>query len=420
VLIGLPPAVAAGERPLAAAHEPDVVVDWIAQVYDLVRAEGLASPSGARVYAYVAIAAYEAVVDGLPGHRSLGDRLAGLPPAGRPRPRLDWPAAVNAAVAATAFGLLRAGGDLAEAAITIRAARVRAERIRAGIPFHVVEASEAHGRAVAARVLARAEHDGHAETIGRPYDPPLGSAAWQRTEPDFALAAAPYYGESVRPFVLSRADECAPAPPVPYAAEALHQQGLAVYEIGRALSGEQRRIARCWADEPKRSGLPAGHWLLIASQAVRAQRLHLGRACELYAWLGVSLADAQLACWHEKYRTGLLRPVTYVSRCIDRSWSPYLDTPASPSHVSGHAVAAAAAAEVLASLLGPVAAVDETHAALGLPVRSYPSFHAAAREVAASRVLAGVQFPMGVEHGLEMGERIGRVVVQRLQVLVEG
>jgi len=106
--------------------------------------------------------------------------------------------------------------------------------------------------------------------------------------------------------------------------------------------------------------------------------------------------------------------VTCLRNHVDRSWSPYLDTPASPSYVSGHAVAAGAAAEVLGAVLGPVAAVDETRATLGLPVRSYPSFRAAAREAARSRVFAGVQFPMAVEHGLALGERIGQVVLQRL------
>jgi len=297
VVIGLPPAGIAGERPLAAAYDPDIVVDWIGQIYDLVRAEGLAPASGARVYAYVALAAHDAVVDGLPHQRPLA---GGGPDRPTHHAGLDWPAALNAAVAAAATALFRPAGDLSRAAITMRAAQVRAERVAAGVPADVVDASEAHGRAVADRVLARAAQDGRAETIGRPYDPSAADGWWQRTAPDFALAVEPYYGESVRPFVLSRADECAPVPPVTFSARpgsAFHEQGMTVYETGRALSVEQRAAARAWADEPKRSGLPAGHWMLLASQAIRSQRLHLGRACELYAWLGLALADAHLVSW---------------------------------------------------------------------------------------------------------------------------
>jgi hypothetical protein len=50
---------------------------------------------------------------------------------------------------------------------------------------------------------------------------------------------------------------------------------------------------------------------------------------------------------------------------------------------------------------------DDTHVAEGLPVRSFPSFAAAADEAAVSRLYGGIHFRFGNEKGLEQGRTVG-------------
>ncbi|NNL47359.1 MAG: hypothetical protein HKO76_03240, partial [Acidimicrobiia bacterium] len=91
-------------HPLTKSHDPDVLLRWIQAVYDSVKLERLTPPNAARIYAYFGVAAYEAVVGGMPPYRSLGLQLNDLPklPSRSQNLRYDWPTAANAAMAAVA------------------------------------------------------------------------------------------------------------------------------------------------------------------------------------------------------------------------------------------------------------------------------------------------------------------------------
>jgi hypothetical protein len=80
----------------------------------------------------------------------------------------------------------------------------------------------------------------------------------------------------------------------------------------------------------------------------------LDRAAQLYTLLAVALADAFTSCWHEKYRTNLLPPVTYIRAHIDPGWR------------------------------------DNNHAPGPFAPRSFASFHAAAEEAAIFRLYGGI------------------------------
>ena len=121
------------------------------------------------------------------------------------------------------------------------------------------------------------------------------------------------------------------------------------------------------------------------------------------------LSDAFIACWATKYETNLLRPITYIRRVLDLpQWEPLLITPPFPEFPSGHSTQSAAAAAVLTAIFGENFAFDdETHVDDGLPVRSFPSFAAAAKEAAISRLYGGIHFREGVEAGLVQGACVG-------------
>ncbi len=404
---------------------------WVRTAYRAVQLENLTPPTAARAYAHAALAMYEAAVDGMPHHRSLAGSVQGLGPAPGPAPRagrgaLDWSVAVSAAAHDLLDALLPHRDPRTRPLLQEAHAALVAGRLAAGAGTRLVIASQQHGSAAAARVLGRALADGHAEASARAYTPPSGQPwLWVSTPPNFRPAIEPYCAD-VRPFLLRSTDEVEPAPPVPFSTEpgsAFHAQAVAVLEQSRANGDAERATARFWTDNPgsftpplgTATGLPAGHWMRIASQATEQRGLPLDETLEALVRLGLATHDAFLACWTAKYRSNLLRPITYINRYIDPTWTSFVNTPQFPEHTSGHSVSSAAASVVLTDLLGERPFVDDTQAHLGYPARTFASFEAAALQAAGSRLFGGIHYPWGIEAGLEQGRRVGAIAVDRLR-----
>lgn len=410
----------AGAHP--AALSADWATRWIRTVYDVVWRTGATPPEAARAYGAVALALYEAVVAGMPDHRSTAGQLTALPAFPRPsgRDRLDWPVTAAAAVVVVVDALFPTRSDAMRAMVDDRYAGVIAQRRAAGASQREVDNSLAHGRAVAAAINGWLAQDGYAGTVGRSYVPPTGESYWVSTPPNFGTAIEPYWHE-IRPWVLQRPDEVEPAPHVPFSADpasAFGAQARATYSQSFVNTDEQRAIARFWTDNPLLSGLPAGHWLLIVSQVAEQHAWSLATTAEALARTGVALHDAFLSCWTWKYRLNLLRPVTYVQRYIDPQWQTFVNTPQFPEYTSGHSVASRAAATVLTDFAGAVGFLDDSHRDRNMPARSYASFLAAADEAAQSRLYGGIHYPMGIEAGKEQGDAVGALVVARLTTRV--
>jgi hypothetical protein len=73
---------------------------------------------------------------------------------------------------------------------------------------------------------------------------------------------------------------------------------------------------------------------------------------------------------------------------------------------------------VLTDLFGEIAFSDTHRLQAPSPsagTRSFDSFHAAATEAAISRLYGGIHFPMGIERGLEQGEKLGRIALSRVR-----
>jgi hypothetical protein len=287
------------------------------------------------------------------------------------------------------------------------------------VPGDVASTSEEYGRAVGNHVAAWMASDGYAAILGLPYEPPVGPGLWERTPPNFGFALEPYW-EQVRPMALPAVDFCAPPPPVPYSTEpgsAFHEQAMTVYQTSQEMGDPEREIALFWRDNPDgTTGLPSGHWMLIACTAIDDLGLDLARAAEVLAMVGISLTDGFSSCWTEKYRTNLLRPVTYIRNHIDPNWASFVNSPAFPEYTSGHSVGSGAAAGTLVALLGDQPFVDDTGVPYGRETFRYGSFTEAAEEAAISRLYGGIHYPMAIEVGLDQGGHVSRVVRERVRL----
>lgn len=427
VLPGTGPAWAR-PRGSVAGLAADVASHWVATTYDLVRDENLSPPAAARTYAYTAVAMYEALVAGMPERRSLAHQLTDLTTV-PPPPRatsLDWPSALIAAAAGVLRVLLPFAAPTSRGALDAAEQVALQERRTAGAAARDVEAGSAHGRAVAKHLARWIARDGHARTLDRPWTPSAADpSSWESTPPNYRPAVEPWWSE-VRPLALRRADEVEPAPPVPFSTEKgspFHQQAMAPYLQSKVNTPEQIRIARFWTDNPGSftpplgtpTGLPSGHWMLLAQQGLAVRGADLALAVETYALTGIALHDAFLNCWTWKYRFDLLRPITYVNRYVDPTWTTLVNTPQFPEHTSGHSVASPAAAAVLTRQLGTFALTDHSHDVRGHLPRTFTSFSHAAAEAAQSRLYGGIHYPHAIATGLVQGEQVGAIVLARVQ-----
>lgn len=393
--------------PLASSLDAGFAVDWIQLVYDRVKADKTDAPGGSRVYAYVGVTLYEAVVPGIPQDVSLSTQINGMPspPALEQDAVYDWPSVANAALQVVTDSLL-ISDDTHKATATLRAQQTSAREAVVGTD--VVQRSLARGDIIGKAIAGWAATDGATEAYAKAktYVLPKDNV-WDYvpTTPG-TVPVGPFWG-TVRPFGLESSAVCNIKLHLELSSDpnsTLYKQALEVKTIGDHLTAEQKAIANWWVDTPGLTGGPAGHWMMIASQMVDDVHLKLDRAAEMYGMVGMALGDAFIACWQTKYANPILRPVTYINRYIDPHWQSYIASPPFPSYVSGHSAVSELAALTLTDLLGEVAFTDTTHVKDGQPARSFTSFVMAANEAAMSRMYGGIHFRTDMENGLALGQ----------------
>lgn len=461
---------AAACRPVPEA-DVGYVTKWTETHYALIRGERLSPPVGSRLTAYVAIALYEGWAHGSDSLRSLAGELNGLDSLPSPEPNQRYDRALVALEAQTVVLKALMEGGFASTAVTI--ARVHDSlieaRTAAGVTAEVRDRSLAYGTTLGKAIAAWAEQDGFrgrlvAYTPGRKpeswvptatdaqyraqnlsaqsdvvmLDDPTGKAKAGALTSERSLtvnrpktpqavntpginptvALEPGWG-NLRPFALTGTEPCAAPAPLPFSADPgspFYAQAKEIYDLGRNLTDAQKKIAYFWADNTGESGTPAGHWMSVIAGLAKQWNLSPERAVEAYALTSIAVADAFIGCWHAKFTTDLLRPVTYIQRYIDPKWQTLLNTPPFPTYTSGHSTQSAAAAEVLSTLFGEDRPYDDaTHVTLGHPVKRLASFRAAAEEAGHSRWYGGIHFRMDHEGGKAQGTCIGRAVVARVK-----
>ena len=412
----------------ASAYGANVATEWF-QLATLLTQQtpGFSPPVAARALGYMGLALYESVVPGMPDRISLAGQLNELSslPWAQPDEILHWPTVANAALAtmvrmmfpnASAENKTRI--DLLERNLPLKHPQDFDPEV---VTTEIANRSESFGKLMAMAIMTWARTDGGHEAWGplrrgqAIYVPPAGPGQWSPTPPDFAPPLLPYWGSN-RPFVLKSADECPAPPPLPYSEvpeSTFYKEGLEVYRIANAATQEQRQFALYWADDPGKTPTPAGHWVFIATDLLKARRATLAGAAEAYVRLTLAMADAFTALWSTKYKTNVIRPVTYVQLVIDSNWVPALmNTPPFPEYPSGHSGQSSAAADVLGAIFGATTGfTDNTHNDRGWGPRTFKSFKAAADEAALSRLYAGIHFRSGVDGGKVQGLCVARKVL---------
>jgi hypothetical protein len=410
--------------PAAAAEDEGgaILRRWYHLVLRLVRHTPTYSPPVAsRSFAYLGVAAYQAVASGSTALISLEGQLNGLSglPAREPGQAYSDALITHCVMASAVKAFFGNTGPTGQRVMAATEKKLKGQAL-AGVAGDVAARSTAYADRLMAAILAWSAEDGGAviENMGFPMDYALtkGPSNWVPTsairQQQFPLL--PSWGNN-RTFAMQAGNSCPLPPPPAYSEEpssAFYREALEVYETVKALTPEQEAIARFWSDDPMLSPTPPGHWIFIANDILEQQKASLDRSADVLMRLGVAMADAFIGNWHAKFQYDLLRPVTYIRRVIDPKWEPLLITPPFPEYPSGHSTQSGAAAAVLTAMFGGnFAFTDRTHARDGMEPRSFQSFDAAADEAGISRLYGGIHFRSAIDFGLSQGRCIGQHAV---------
>lgn len=374
--------------------------------------DGTNGPAASRVLAYSLLAGYETTARYLSKVSSLHDALPGMPMmlSFTPADSVFYPFA-------SLYAILETGRQLLPSGYLLGASQGSLEQMfrQNGLQESYIRHSETAARDISRLILDYANADGYSRLANYPaYSNGNIPDTWSSS--GNVAPQEPYWGY-LRPFFLESAQQF--AHPAPSLADAQAQSSSAalireVYELSRTLVPEQRTVASFWACDPAaypQAGLsrvtPAGRWMHIGGLLCEQQKLSFIQSLNVQTRLALSMADAEIACWDEKYRHRRIRPQAAINRLFDPNWRPLLQEPAYPAGLSQQAVLSATAAEILTRLLGDnIPLTDNTEQHLGVPPRQYPSVRLAAEEAAWSRLFAGLQTRDGILAGQDTGRKI--------------
>jgi hypothetical protein len=365
----------------------DAVTEWNLKAGEIMSEAKLGTPPAVRNMAIVQTAVYQAL------------REAKL--------RQGSAEAAVAAANRAALSKLMPGSQAAIDA----AAQAALARIADG-PAKV--AGIAAGEQAATFILMQRADDAVAPEDYRPHTSP---GAYVPTAP----AAAPTWGKR-KPWLMASASQVRPAAPVPLSSETWTRDYNEVKALGAkastARSPEQTEIARFWE-----YSAPPIYFGVVRSVADQPGR-DIDRNARLFAAVAQAMDDALISVFDAKYQYNFWRPVTAIrngdtdgndATAREANWSPLVDNPMHPEYPSGHSILAASVGAVIKADVGsdrmPTLATSSPTAKGA--TRRWSDPDAFVREVADSRVYAGIHYRSAVQAGIEMGSKIGSMAAER-------
>jgi PAP2 superfamily protein len=204
------------------------------------------------------------------------------------------------------------------------------------------EAGVAIGRSIGLRVVAAIQTDN--------FDAPFTGI--YPTDPVRFWTSAPGIPpvlpglRDMRPFFLTSADQFLPAPAPAVGTAEFAAALAAVRAVAANRTPEQMTAPLTLLFGAGTSGI-SGRWNQEASDLIESHDLDERRAAHVFALMHMAAMDAYIACWEAKYHPGyfVIRP-TQADPTITR----IVGLPNHPSYPSGHSCTSGAASEVLAIL----------------------------------------------------------------------
>jgi len=360
-------------------------------------------PYVSRVLAYLSVAQYDALVSAWKYKYKFNRKAPAKvdPSISTLMPVSDLPSypSEDAVVAAASYAILVAMFPGEVPYLDSKLAEAKNARVWAGmnVPSDI-SAGDALGKAVGAKVMAKAKTDGMAAANNQALTAGMIENAkklgvktpWASQETPARPPMLPNFG-AVATWNFDKVTMVKIRPGIPYLENtAAFEKDIAeLNKINRSQTREQARIANFWADGPG-SYTPPGHWQRTAANMAFNAKFSEVRMARTLALVGTALMDAGIACWDTKYFYYTPRPQQFGVKTS-------VGLPNFPSYTSGHSTFSSAAATVLSSIFPEKASV----------------FDVQAKEASNSRVYGLIHFRVDCEMGLEHGKRIGEYAVER-------
>ena len=398
------------------------------QLTQLIIYDVFTPPVASRIYAYSALASYEALRNADPKYVSITNQLNGFDPVPSPQQGKKY----NYTLAATkAFFTV-----VHKLTFSVDSVKKYEDQVygqfKAEMDSITYNRSVAFGESIGNNVLKRAMVDNYVQTRGKPKF--LGSndpGKWRPTAPDY-MDGVEYCWGTMKTFVLNSSDQFTPVPPPPFSTDKnsiYFKQNLDVYNQSKNLTQEQKDIARYWDDNPfvvehaghmmfaNKKITPGGHWIGITAIACKKSHADAVKTAQAYALTSVAMFDSFICCWQEKYKSNYIRPVTVINDKIDPDWLPRLQTPPFPEYPSGHSTITRSAAVILTRLFGDNFAFQDTSDLhyIGMQ-RHYNSFVQAANEASVSRYYGGIHYLNSVNVGADQGKKVSDYIIKKLKI----
>lgn len=360
-------------------------------------------PYTARALAYLNVAQYDALVTAWAYKSKFGRKAPSKIDASvktlLPVSDLASYPSEDAVVAGASYAILIAMFPGEVPYLDTKLAEAKNIRVWAGVnvPSDVI-AGEALGRAVAAKVMAKARVDGMSAANNQTLTAGMIEAAksrgikdtWLSQETPIRPPMLPNYG-AVTTWNFDKATLAQIRPTMPYVTGSAewNKEFEELQKINKNQTREQARIANYWSDGAG-SYTPPGHWNREAANQGHDSKFSEVRMARTMALVSTALMDAGIACWETKYYYYTPRPQQFGLKTS-------VGLPNFPSYTSGHSTFSAAAATVLSNIFPANAS----------------KFEAQAKEASNSRVYGLIHFRIDCEMGLAHGKKIGDFAIAR-------
>lgn len=412
-------------------HDPVLFSHTVYELNTVVMGNNFPPMVASRNYVYAAVAAYEVIAAAYPNeYQSLGGQLKGLQKPAAPAITADMDIEL-----ATLLAYIKVGEMVTfpEGSMKVYEDSILQVARDKGLSSKVEKASRMLADSISMHIIRWSKKDNYLQTRGaEKYAVKNIPGRWVPTPPMYAPAAEPHWHE-IRPLVIDSAGVFDPPPPPVFnitdKKSKYYQEVMAIKSAVDSLTPEQKHIAEFWDDNPFKMNVtghvmygskkfsPPGHWMSIVGIAAKKAKADFATQVCAVAKTSIALFDAFIQSWYVKYKYNTARPETVINAYIDPNWRPYLQTPAFPEYTCGHSTISSAAAEALTSVFGDnFSYTDSTELEFGIPNRSFSSFRAAAEENNWARFYGGIHFHNSCIISTDYGQRVGKLVVDRLKM----
>ena len=379
------------------AARADVVVEWNAETYRVLRAVNVDGAPGSRALAMVHVAMADAI-------NTVKNRYTRFAYQGQMEPAASAEAAAASAARSVLIGLWPA----------------QQARVNAAFAKSTQEIGDADGKklgiAVGEAAALAVIRDRANDNTGVPdtYRPVTAAGVWIPTAPPITAQYA-----RAKPWGFERPDQFRPGPPPALNSAQYSRDYNETRLLGStrsdARSPEQLAAVKFWSQPNLIES-----WHQVARQLATASKPDLADCARVFAIMTMANANSFIVDWDAKFHYNLWRPVTAIRNGDmdgndaterDPGWSPLNATPMHPEYPSQAAILAGTGSAALALLKGsaraPVTIADSADPKLA---RTFQSIDKLAEEQRLVRIWGGIHF----RTSLDVSDALGATLVKHL------